>query len=148
MITFQEVPNEVAMSFLITGCSLKCSHCHSASAWNWEIGTKLTPEVLSKLIEPYRNLITTVLFLWGEWEEENLLELIKTVKEAWFKTALYTGLNKEQISPRLWNGLNYIKVGPYKKETGGLSSPTTNQKMYSLNKWRAKDITYYFNNKE
>ena len=32
-ITFQEVPNEISLSFLITGCPLKCKGCHSADSW-------------------------------------------------------------------------------------------------------------------
>ena len=32
-ITFQEVPNEISLSFLIAGCPLKCKGCHSADSW-------------------------------------------------------------------------------------------------------------------
>lgn len=142
-IVFQEVPNEVAMSFLITGCPLKCSGCHSASAWNKEIGTKLSPATLGEAIKPYQEFITTVLFLWGEWEEDVLMELITTTKKLWLKAALYTGLGIGEVSSSLLEKLNYIKVGRWVQELGGLDSPTTNQRMYNLN--TKEDITYYFN---
>ena len=32
-ITFQEVPNEISLSFLIAGCPLRCKGCHSADSW-------------------------------------------------------------------------------------------------------------------
>ena len=32
-ITFQEVPNEISLSFLIAGCPLRCKGCHSAYSW-------------------------------------------------------------------------------------------------------------------
>lgn len=32
-ITFQEVPNEISLSFLISGCPLRCKGCHSADSW-------------------------------------------------------------------------------------------------------------------
>ena len=33
---------------------------------------------------------------------------------------------------------DYIKIGPYKKELGGLDNPNTNQRMY-LNWWDEED---------
>ena len=145
MITFQDLPNEVALSFLITGCSLRCKGCHSPDSWNWNIGTKLTKETLSELIKKNSGLITAVLFFWGEWEEDNLIELLKLSKDNWLKTCLYTGLKLKQISKSLLSELDFIKVEPYKKELGWLNSPNTNQQLFSLlNGEKNKDLTFYF----
>jgi anaerobic ribonucleoside-triphosphate reductase activating protein len=40
---------------------------------------------------------------------------------------------------------DYIKVGPYKKDLGGLRNPNTNQKLYKKDKnGRWENITYRF----
>lgn len=48
------------------------------------------------------------------------------------------------------NKYDYVKIGDYRKELGGLNSPTTNQKMYRLNKKTEEyeDITSMFWNKK
>jgi len=144
-IVIQELPNEVALSFLITGCSLRCKGCHSPDSWNPKIGTKLSPEVLLKLINDNRGLITSVIFFWGEWEEDNLIELLELSKNNWLKTCLYTGLKLKQISNVLLDSLDYIKVWPYKKELGWLNSPNTNQQLFSLlNGEKEEDLTFHF----
>jgi len=63
----------------------------------------------------------------------------------------YSG--KENLSSEIdLNYFDYIKIGPYKEELGGLDKPTTNQRLYAYNpaysdftidkSW--KDITYKF----
>ena len=52
------------------------------------------------------------------------------VRELGLKTSWYTGMDK---LPQDLNGFNYIKIGHYDSKYGGLTSPTTNQKFYSIN---------------
>jgi anaerobic ribonucleoside-triphosphate reductase activating protein len=68
------------------------------------------------------------------------------------KVGWYSG-NKE-ISPLIkTDWFDYIKVGPYIKELGGLDNPNTNQKFYAKGKYLHKmdansemfyDVTYKF----
>lgn len=129
-ITFQEIPDEISLSFLITGCPLKCKGCHSADSWNPATGHLLTVEILAGFILKYHSAITCVLFLGGEWESENLIKLLKLCKEQNLKTALYTGL--QSVDSVIADELTFLKTGPWIKKLGGLASPHTNQKLVNL----------------
>ena len=121
-ITFQEVPNEISLSFLIAGCPLKCKGCHSADSWrvtseanevnkaseaikskihpiNNNVQNQLTTEYLENRIKQYQDMISCVLFLGGEWKIKQLIELLQTVKNTnpSLKTCLYTGLELDEI---------------------------------------------------
>jgi anaerobic ribonucleoside-triphosphate reductase activating protein len=137
--TFNEVPNEVSLTFLITGCPLACEGCHSSQSWE-NNGTELTEEHLLELILKYEFIISTVCFLGGEWERENMVSLLKIVKSSNLKTCLYTGLNK--VHPDIENELDFIKTGRWISTLGGLTSKTTNQKFIDLN--NKKDLSILF----
>ena len=70
-IVWQEVPGEVSLAFLFSGCPLRCKGCHSADAWKEGIGTELTEDYLRGRLKRYRGLISCVLFMGGEWQPEN-----------------------------------------------------------------------------
>ena len=61
-----------------------------------------------------------------------------------FKTALYTG--SDDIPPAyIMEHLDYLKVGAYKEEFGGLQSRSTNQRMFTVQRGKIdKDITSQF----
>jgi anaerobic ribonucleoside-triphosphate reductase activating protein len=65
---------------------------------------------------------------------ESLKYCLELCKKLGYKTALYSGQELEALSPELLKLLNYVKVGPYNKLYGNLKSPTTNQRLYKLNK--------------
>lgn len=129
-IVFQEVPNEISLAFSITGCPLQCSGCHSSFAWRKNLGSPLTLKKYQSLVDQYQNLISCVCFLGGEWHEKQLLIYLKYAKSLGLKTCLYTGL--EDVSISLKKELDFLKVGVWNKELGGLDSPNTNQKFINL----------------
>lgn len=129
-ITFKEIPSEVCLSILITGCPVRCKDCNSKDSWDLNAGQKLELEFLSDLIKKKRDWITCVLFLGGEWHPEELVELLKYCKSLSLKTALFSGL--DMIDPHILQFLDYVKTGPYIKELGGLDNPRTNQKLINL----------------
>jgi anaerobic ribonucleoside-triphosphate reductase activating protein len=129
-ITFQEIPDEISLCLLVSGCPLRCPGCHSADSWNGTKGESLDMESLGRLLEKDRSFITCVCFLGGEWEKQNLIHLLKWVRRQGLKTALYTGL--EDVDTDLKQELDYLKVGPYIAHLGGLGSPTTNQRLLKL----------------
>lgn len=59
-----------------------------------------------------------------------LTELLVIAKSFNLKTAMYTGL--DVLEPELVNLLDYYKLGKYDKQLGGLSSTTTNQRLYKV----------------
>lgn len=142
MICFQEVPDETTLSFSISNCPHKCPGCHSSYLAE-DIGIPLR-EVLPEKIKFHDGLITCVLFMGGDdpAQVDDLLWCADYCKEKGYKTALYSGA--DQIPEYVWKHFDYVKVGPYKQDLGGLDSKTTNQRMYKKQGDSWIDITSKF----
>jgi len=136
MITFSEFPDEIALCINITNCPFHCPGCHSPELWE-DIGTELTKEELSKLIQSNKG-ITCVGFMGGNLKEVNpLAEYVKNIESS-LKVGWYTGGVIEENELFKLKFFDYIKIGPYIKELGGLDNPNTNQRMY-FNWWDEED---------
>lgn len=146
IICFQEVPSEVSLSFSISNCIHNCDGCHSKYLCS-DTGKELEP-VLEEKLKYYFGLATCILFMGGDdkFQIESLIRCIELCKKYNFKTALYSG--NTQVDDRLKVLLDYIKIGPFIKELGGLNSPTTNQKMYKKTDYGWEDITFMFAKKK
>lgn len=129
-IVWQEVPGEVSLAFTISGCPLRCPGCHSTDSWSVSAGKALSQDYLASRLALYEGLISCVVFLGGEWLEEELLSYLALAKEQGLKTCLYSGL--EDVSEALKAKLTYLKIGPWRRELGGLDSPHTNQRFIDL----------------
>lgn len=129
-IVWQEVPGETSLAYMISGCPLRCVGCHSADAWDEKKGVALSEEYFKSKLLQYRGYITCVLFLGGEWNEDALYKLLQIAKLQQLQTCLYSGY--ENVSVELRSQLTYLKTGPWLPTLGGLSSPTTNQKIIDL----------------
>lgn len=149
---FAEVPGEITLGISITGCTIRCSGCHSRELWE-DKGTPLTIECLEVLLQEHKG-ITCLLLLGGEHDIDTLIELFMYAHQR-IKTAWYCGLDmipKDKLG--ILDYLDFCKLGHYDIELGGLTSPTTNQRLYQFNPyfddctvlgagWR--DITYKMN---
>ncbi len=131
-IVWQEVPNETALAFFVSGCPLGCKGCHSAELWKGGIGTILTTEYLQQRLAQYRGLISCVLFMGGEWHCEQLASLLQLAQAHGLTTCLYTGLERDEVPAQLLPFLTYLKTGRWIAERGGLNSLTTNQRFTDL----------------
>jgi anaerobic ribonucleoside-triphosphate reductase activating protein len=129
-VLLQEIPGEVSLAYLISGCTLGCKGCHSSDSWSASNGEPLTLDRLNSDCERYQGLFSCVLFMGGEWQAENLSELLYQCKKMGLRTALYTGL--AYCPSRLRPLLNYVKTGPWQAELGGLNNPGSNQRLYDL----------------
>ncbi len=150
-ITFQEVPDEIALSFLIAGCPLMCRGCHSADSWSETARqphkTELTAEYLQQQIDKYRNMVSCVLFLGGEWHIRSLLQHLALAKQNGLKTCLYTGLDLCEIDALAYRNellplLDYLKTGRWQADFGGLGSATTNQKWWRIQNGQAEEVPW------
>ena len=144
---FKEIPNEITLGISISGCQIHCVGCNQRELWE-DKGTPLDVETLCGLLNQH-NGITCLLLLGGEHDIDTLTELFmyahKRVKTAW-----YSGFD---TVPRkhmgIYQYLDFIKLGHFDMELGGLDSPTTNQRLYMLehqgdgNYWQT-DITPLF----
>lgn len=142
-IVFREVPDETSLAINISGCEIHCEGCHSSWLWKDE-GKTLDCDSLENLIKNNPG-ITCVCFMGGKQNDvEELADYIKSHHPE-LKTAWYTGL--EIIEGSAFQSFDYFKVGPYKKECGGLDRPLTNQRFYKVvdkENFKAEDITNRF----
>jgi anaerobic ribonucleoside-triphosphate reductase activating protein len=146
-VSFQEVPDEVSLSIMVSGCPHKCRGCHSSRTWRPNYGQPLTKDVLVRLLEENKGYITCVNFLGGEWDKKGLTELLTCAKEHKLRTCLYTGEDDiSSVDKGIVGLLDYIKIGKFVRELGGVTNTNTNQRMYKLSDKGSTDITIRFIN--
>lgn len=150
LVTFAEIPDEITLCINITNCPCNCNGCHS-SYLSKDIGEELNNDVLDKLISDNSG-ISCVAFMGGDSSPKEINDLAKYVKDKYsISIAWYSG--RQELSKDInLDNFDYIKLGPYIKELGPLTSKTTNQRLYQYGKffsdytidkcWR--DITYKF----
>ena len=129
-IVFREIPDEISLSYLITGCSLHCDGCHSADSWSLRGGYPLTGAELARDLNRYQHWITCVLFMGGDWHQQSLCFLLDQIHQSGLKTALYTGADR--VDSCILEKLDYLKTGRYLQKLGGLDSALTNQKLIEV----------------
>jgi len=152
-ICFQEIPDEVSLTYFITNCPNRCKNCHSPHLRD-DIGT-LVSDTLEDDLEKNKDRISCVLFMGGDdnLQISSLINSLEICKKHGFKTALYSGYELDYLPTVLLKMLDYVKIGPYVDELGGLKSVTTNQRLYRLNNaeieedltsrfWRRLDENY------
>lgn len=135
-ICFREVPKEITLALNLSNCPHHCEGCHSPWLWTQQ-GDELTIELIEGILsEPKNRVVTCLAFMGGDNDPLEVLDMNKRIKKSHpdLKTCWYTGfeyheLNSRAISHRI-NEFDYVKIGPYMKEFGGLDSPTTNQVMF------------------
>ena len=95
----------------------------------------LDDHFLSLLIEKYSSGITCVCFMGGDQDPRKVNALAAYILQnhPGLKTGWYSGFENIPSDIRIEN-FDYIKVGPYIAEKGGLRSATTNQKFYIVGK--------------
>lgn len=156
-IVFQEVPGEVSLALNISNCPHRCEGCHSPHLRE-DIG-KSVAEDLPVLLKKYKGMITCVLFLGTGNDLKSLRDCAQYCRDNGVKVAVYTGNDIAKPNydeddlfwfSAFYDLPDYLKIGPYKKELGGLNSPSTNQRMF---RWNAEtrhyeDITHMFWKKE
>ena len=150
LVTFAEIPDEITLCINITNCPCNCNGCHS-SYLSKDIGEELNNDVLDKLISDNSG-ISCIAFMGGDSSPKEINDLAKYVKDKHsISIAWYSG--RQELSKDInLDNFDYIKLGPYIKELGPLTSKTTNQRLYQYGKffsdytidkcWR--DITYKF----
>jgi anaerobic ribonucleoside-triphosphate reductase activating protein len=130
-VVFDEVPNEITLAINISNCPFHCPGCHSPELWE-DVGNILNQESLSKLIRKNKG-ISCVSFMGGDVDIESLNTLFQFIKKEFpeLKVAWYSG--RDYISDNInLNYIDFIKIGPYRKDLGGLDKKTTNQIMYKV----------------
>ena len=131
-IVCPEIPDEISLAVNISCCPNRCPGCHSP--WLWEdAGESMTEEFLEALIGKYKDAITCFCFMGGDAEPLEIERLAFWIKEKYphVKTAWYSGNDRIAEGFDILS-LDYVKIGPFRQELGGLKSPTTNQALYMI----------------
>lgn len=143
-IVFQEVPDQVSLAVNITDCPNHCPGCHSTYLQQ-DIGSPLSEQVIDVLLERYGRSITCWCFMGGDAQPEEVDRLAGYVHQVMpnLKIAWYSGRSalSQEVNPKHFN---YIKLGPYVQEKGGLRKQATNQRLYEVSGGQLIDITSKF----
>ena len=137
MVVFEEIPDEITLAINITNCPCHCKGCHSEFLWE-DKGILLTSEELDLLIDK-NDGITTVCFMGGDAEPQTIQDLaeyvheVKHLKVGWYsgRDSYYKNIN--------FNYFDYIKLGHYDEDLGGLNKETTNQRLYKITHEKLED---------
>lgn len=145
-IVFQEFPDEVTLAINLSLCPCACPGCHSTYLWG-DVGEELTLERLLALVAQYDRLITCVGLMGGDNDPASVLLLLAQLRthHPHLRTGWYSG--REALPPTFAPELapTYIKLGPWRKDCGPLSAPTTNQRMFRFSSdGQSEDITARF----
>ena len=145
-VVMAEVPDEISLAINLSNCPHHCEGCHSPWLWEDE-GTLLDKGEFLSLLKK-NDGITCVLFMGGDNDLSSLQYLAYLAKLEGLKVAWYSGLERFPFDDEAYEYFNYVKLGPYIKERGGLDNPNTNQMFLSVHrlngKWVIKDETKRF----
>lgn len=140
-IVLQEVPDEISLAISVGGCQHKCDGCHSPYLWEYK-GRYLLDDI-SDLLFQYNGLVTCICIMGGDQNIEELNICIDAIHCEGYKCCLYLGCDEIPLGLKT---VEYLKVGHYDKELGGLNQFNTNQRMYKWFGDKYIDITERFYN--
>ena len=129
-IVFQEIPNEVTLALNLSQCPCSCPGCHSPHLAQ-DIGEPLTDELLLGLLDRYGAGVTCVCLMGGDAFPEQVNQWLWRIRSLGKKSAWYSGRAEKAPEVKEQN-LDFLKLGPYREELGGLKSPRTNQRLYRI----------------
>lgn len=143
-IVFQEIPDETTLAVNLTQCPFTCEGCHSPHL-RQDIGEPLTQEALLSILERYRGEVSCICLMGGDAHPLEVQEIAGWIRrELHLRSGWYSGVAQlaEGVDPL---NFDYIKIGPYMADKGGLKSPDTNQRLYRVESdGSMTDITYRF----
>ena len=142
-IGYQEVPNEITLCINISGCPHKCEGCHSQYLWEYK-GNYISDDI-EALQDKYKGMITCICFMGGDQNLEELAELLFKTKHIYnLKTCVYSGNDDIYIFDDVLQHLDYLKIGGFNLDLGGLDKQKTNQRFYRINNCEPEEITNVF----
>lgn len=144
-LSHREVPEECSICIYISGCKNSCAHCHYSDLQRIDYGEPLS-EHYNSIIDLYLRKASCVCFLGegaGTYEEQNeFTDYVEYAHARGLKVCLYSG---RDVGIESWMyQFDYLKLGSYKVDLGGLDSATTNQRLYRKDSDRFIDITSVF----
>lgn len=138
-ITLTEIPDHLTVFFEIGGCKCKCKGCHSP-----HLNTPICKDLYTSIVdmrtyaESQKAKGATAIVLMGGTNNygvtiEKLIGAIKELSKV-LPVGVYSGLPCGASASFVLKDieeLQWLKIGDYKEDLGGLDSPTTNQKFFA-----------------
>lgn len=143
-IVFQEVPTETTLALNLSECPHHCPGCHSPQLWT-SLGEELTLPLLDSILETYP-YVTCVALMGGDNDLDSVIKMAQAIRLRNKKVAWYTGMTSLPVDWPI-GFFDFIKIGPYIEELGGLKSSTTNQRFYRITDGKMEDCTSLFQRK-
>lgn len=131
-VVFQEMPDDIALTFELTQCPMHCDGCHSPHLQE-DIGETITLSVFRQIVDKYIGMVSAVLFMGSAYNADDQLELAQMLdyaKSLGLKTCIWTG--ESDVCANLKQYLDFLKTGRYIAEKGALGTPGTNQRYINL----------------
>ncbi|WP_418981825.1 anaerobic ribonucleoside-triphosphate reductase activating protein [Alistipes sp.] len=144
-IVFAEIPGEVTLAINLTGCPNRCPGCHSPHL-QADAGRVLDERELAELLGRYGRSVTCVCLMGGDAAPLAVAALAAFVRRSQpaLRVGWYSGRSAlpEGFPPETFD---YIKLGGWVEALGPLTAPTTNQRLYRVDRSGAmEDITALF----
>ncbi len=142
-IVFQEIPDQITLAINISGCPCACEGCHSSYLAE-DVGEDLSVEALGELLKR-NDSISCLSFMGGDREPSHISRLAAAVRDLapGIMVAWYSG--RDQLSQEVdLQNFDFVKIGSYQSDRGALDSPSTNQRLYRVDRATQQliDITY------
>lgn len=133
-LTFNEVPDKLAVYFSLGDCGKHCKGCHSPELWEPIEGAPMVVflKIAEKAVEQGAGAICV---LGGtdcnSYTRSELVMFLQQLSDI-APTCLYSGSDDIIEMQRIATSGNctWLKTGSYKEELGGLQSHTTNQRFF------------------
>lgn len=131
-IVFQEIPDELTLAVNISNCPNRCEGCHSPHLQS-DIGEHLNQEFIDFLLNKYGSAISCFCFMGGDNMPHEIARLARHIRQkyAHIKTAWYSGREKLPQNVDILS-FQYLKLGGYIEDLGGLNNKNTNQRFYQI----------------
>jgi anaerobic ribonucleoside-triphosphate reductase activating protein len=133
-ITFNEVPDKVAVYFELGDCNKHCKGCHSPELWEPMEGAPL--DVFAKIAAMAVDKGANAICVLGgtdcnSFSRDTLVFFLRVLAKT-APVCLYAGSDDIKAMQELaeQGECTWLKTGSYKEELGGLQSPTTNQRFF------------------
>ena len=133
-IVFAEIPDETTLAVNLTGCPNRCPGCHSPHLQR-DAGQRLDERELAALLDRYGQSVTCLCFMGGDAAPLEVARLAAWVRRMWpaLRVGWYSGRERlpEGVAPEVFD---YVKLGPWIERCGPLNAPTTNQRLYRVDR--------------
>ncbi len=129
--SFIDVPDKISVAVYFAGCTIRCKECQNPGLWDSKVGTEVSEEVVVKKIKK-NSLAEYAVFMGGEPTDQ--LEFLISIceKVTFYKKAMYTGREFEDLPDRLTKSLDLIVCGPYREDffVEGRWPASSNQRVF------------------